>query len=82
MAVAQLVELSLTIPEVRGSNLVIGKEIIYIERLFTYCQLCIEMTKIKKKRPGMALFKKHVALFWVILKVLSQENSIKAFKLS
>ena len=25
---------------------------------FVYCQLCIEKTKIKKKRPGMAHLKK------------------------
>ena len=48
MVVAQLVERSLPIPEVRGSNPVIGKN--YIEHLFiVYCQLCIEKTKIKKK---------------------------------
>ena len=45
---AQLVERSLPIPEVRGSNPVIGKN--YIEHLFiVYCQLCVEKTKIKKK---------------------------------
>ena len=48
--VAQLVELLLPIPEVRGSNPVIGK--IYIEH---FTANCIEKTKIKKKRPGMAL---------------------------
>ena len=47
---AQLVEQLLPIPEVHGSNPVIG------ENLFVYCQLCIEKTKIKKKRPGMAHF--------------------------
>ena len=45
MVVAQLVEWSLPIPEVRGSNPVISK--IYIEN-----------TKINKKRPGMTHFKK------------------------
>ena len=44
--VAQLVERSLPIPEVRGSNPVISK----IYWTFVYCQLCIEKTKIKKKR--------------------------------
>ena len=44
--VAQLLERSLPIPEVRGSNQVIGK----IYWTFVYCQLCIEKTKIKKKR--------------------------------
>ena len=43
MVVAQLVERSLLIPEVRGSNPVIDKNL-YLK------------TKIKKKRPGMALF--------------------------
>ena len=48
VVVAQLVERSLLIPKVRGSNPVIGKN--YIEHLFiVYCQLCIEKTKIKKK---------------------------------
>ena len=45
VVVAQLVELSLPIPEVQVSNPVIGK--IYIEHLFTFS--CIEKTKIKKK---------------------------------
>ena len=40
------------IPEVQGSNLVIRN--IYIEHLFSVN--CIEKTKIKKKRPGMAHF--------------------------
>ena len=50
---AQLVELSLPIPEVSSSHPVIGK--IYIEPFFTV-KLCIEKTKIKEKRPGMAHF--------------------------
>ena len=45
MVVAQLVEWSLPIPEVRGSNPVIGKNLF----TFVYCQLCNEKTKIKKK---------------------------------
>ena len=48
---AHLVERSLVIPEVRSLNPVIGK--IYIEHLFTVNY--IEKTKIKKKRPGMAV---------------------------
>ena len=52
VVVAQLVEWSLLIPEVRSSNPVIGK--IYIEHLFTIN--CIENTKINKKRLGMAHF--------------------------
>ena len=48
VVVAQLVERLLPTPEVRGSNLVI------CELLFIFN--CIEQTKIKKKRPGMAYF--------------------------
>ena len=58
MVVAQLVERSLPIPEVRGSNPVIGK--IYIEHLFTVNSF--EKTKIKKKSPGIAHFKIHLNL--------------------
>ena len=54
MVVAQMEERSLLIPEGRGSNPVIGK--IYNEHLFTVN--CIEKTKRKKKRPGMAHLKK------------------------
>ena len=50
---AQLVERSLPISEVRGSNPVIGKN---LYRTFTVN--CIEKTKIKKKRPGNAHFLK------------------------
>ena len=56
MVVAQLVEQSLLIPEVRGSNSVMGKN--YIEHLFTVT--CIEKKKIKKKRPGMVHLKNKV----------------------
>ena len=48
--VAQLIERSLLTPEIRGSNLDIGKI------LSTNCT--IDKTKIKKKRPGMAHLKK------------------------
>ena len=48
VVVAQLVEQSLPIPEVQGSNPVIGK--IYIEHLLTVN--CIEKTEIKKKEAG------------------------------
>ena len=58
VVVAQLVERLLPIPEVRGSNPVIGKN---LYRTFTVN--CIEKTKIKKKRPGMAhFFKKKLNL--------------------
>ena len=49
----------LSIPEVRCSNPVIAK--IYIEHLFTVN--CIQKTNIKKKRPGMAHYKKQLMLF-------------------
>ena len=50
--VAQLVEPLLLIPEVCGSIPVIGKN---LNRTFTVN--CIEKTKIKIKRPGMAHLK-------------------------
>ena len=53
VVVAQLVERSLPIPEVCSLNLVIGKNL-FIYWTFVFCQLCIEKTKITKKRPGMA----------------------------
>ena len=55
MVVAQLVEWSLSIPEVRSSNPVIGK-ILY----WTFTVNCIEKTKIKEKRPGLAHFLKRL----------------------
>ena len=54
MVVAQLVERSLPTPEVRDSNLVIGKKLF----ILNICQLCIKKTKIKKKKPAMAHFLK------------------------
>ena len=51
---AQLVERSLPTPEICGSNPDISKI------LSTNCT--IEMTKIKKKRPGMAHLKKRSSL--------------------
>ena len=51
VVVAQLVERSLSIPEVHGLNLVIDKKLYW-----TYTVNCIEKTKIKKKRPGTAHF--------------------------
>ena len=53
MVVAQLVERSLPIPEVQGSNPVIGKNLNWT--MFTVN--CFKKTKIKKKRPGMAHLK-------------------------
>ena len=54
VVVAQLVERLLPIPEVRGSNPVIGK--IYIHHLLTVN--CIEKKKTKKKEAGNGPFKK------------------------
>ena len=54
VVVAQLVEWSLLIPVVRRSNKVIGN-ILYS----TLTVNCIENTKIKKKRLGWPIFKKH-----------------------
>ena len=53
MVVAQVVERSLPIPEVRGSNPVIGKNI-----QLTFTVNSIEKTKINKKWPRMAHFYK------------------------
>ena len=50
----QLVEWLLPIPEVYGSNPVIGKNLYW-----TFTVNCIEKTKIKKKRPRMGLLKKY-----------------------
>ena len=47
VVVAQLGERSLPIPEVRGSNPVIGKKLYW-----TFTVNCNEKTKIKKKNPG------------------------------
>ena len=54
VVVAQLVQRSLPILEVRGSIPVIGKNLYW-----TFSVNCIEKTKIKKKRPGMAHLKKN-----------------------
>ena len=59
MVVAQLIEQALPIPEVHGSNLVIGKKL-YIEHLFTVN--CIEKTKIKEKEAGNGPFKKNYCI--------------------
>ena len=59
MVVAQLLERSLPIPEVRCSNPVIGKK--FSEHLFTVN--CFEKTKIKEKRTGIAHLKIHFGPF-------------------
>ena len=53
---AQLVERSLSITEVRGSYPIIGK---LLYRSFNCLPIvnCIEKTEIKKKRPGIAIIK-------------------------
>ena len=61
MVVAQLVERLLPIPEVRSSNPVIGKNLYW-----TFAVNCIEKTKIKKKRPGMAHLKKEYQLYDIL----------------
>ena len=53
VVVAQAVERSIPIPEVRGSNPIMGKNL-----YLTFTVNCIEKTKIKKKRSGMAHLKK------------------------
>ena len=53
MVVAQLVEQSLPIPEVRGSNTAIGNNLYW-----TFTVNFIEKMKIKKKRSAMAHLKK------------------------
>ena len=55
MVVVQFVERLLPIPEIRGSNPVIGKNL-----YSTFTVNCIEKPKIKQKWPGMANLKKHV----------------------
>ena len=54
VVVAQLVERSLPIPDVRSLNPVIGKHLYWT--LFTFN--CIEKTKIKEKEAGNGPFKK------------------------
>ena len=56
---AQLVERTLLIPEVPGSNPVIGKNL-FIYWTFVYCQLCIEKTKIKEKEAVNGPFLKKI----------------------
>ena len=72
---AQLVERSLPIPEVRSLTPVIGK--IYIVHLFVYLFIinCIEKMKINKKRPGMAHFlkkkkKSKILIFQILSKIM------------
>ena len=57
VVVAQLVERSLPIPEVHGSNPVIGKN--YLYSTFVSCQLCIENNE-KEAGDGPFFFLKKV----------------------
>ena len=57
MFVAQLVERSLPIPEVRGLNPVIGKKIIYIEHLFTV-NCVLKRRKYRKRGRDWPIFLK------------------------
>ena len=72
VAVAQLLERSLPTPEVHGSNPVIGEVLLSIVN-------CIEKTKIKKKRPGMALLKKRKNILTYLIKfdLLYSRNSFR-----
>ena len=56
VVVAQLVEWTLLMPVVLSSNPVINK---FIMKICLPIVNCIAMTKIKKKRPGMAHLKIH-----------------------
>ena len=58
VVVAELVERLLPIPEVRGSNPVIGK--IYIEHLFIFN--CVEGTKFRKRGRKWPVFYKKILL--------------------
>ena len=64
VVVAQLVERSIPIPEVRSSNPVIGKNL-FKYWTFVYCQLCIEKTKIKKKEAGFGPFLKKISDYFL-----------------
>ena len=59
MDMAQLAGRSLLVSEVRGLNQVIGE--LLSEQSFTVN--CIEKTKIKEKRPGMAHFLKNSEVY-------------------
>ena len=68
MVVVQLVERSPLTPEICSSNPVTGK-LLNIEHLCTVN--CVETTKIKKKRPGMAHFLLNFHLKGILKIVLS-----------
>ena len=78
MVVAQLEVRSLPIPEVPSSNPVVGK--IYIEHLFTVN--CIEKTKIKKKRPGMAHTNNRTGALWSISTIVNYSCTVGNFLVS
>ena len=58
VVMAQLVERSLSLPEVRGSTPVIGKILLNICLLTWLLSTVLKRWKKNKKRPGMAYFKK------------------------
>ena len=73
VVLAQLVEQLLPIPEILGSNPVIGKN------LYWTCTVnCIEKTKIKKKRSGMAHFLTNI---WIRLLPMFLSTVQKKLKL-
>ena len=63
LVVAQLVDHLLLIPEVRGSNPVIGKNLYWT---FVYCQLYWKDENKEEKMPGMAHFLKKYEYGWTI----------------
>ena len=66
---AQLVERSLPIPEVRGSNPVIGKNLLILNNYCILSTVYLKDEKIKKKRPGRAPPKKTLAFTGVIFRI-------------
>ena len=66
VVVVQLVERSLPIPDVHGSNLAIVKNL-NIEHLFTVN--CIEKTKIKEKEAGNGPFLKTLVILNITIKI-------------
>ena len=68
---AQLVEQTLTTPEICGSNPIIGKML--STKLSTNC--LIEKTKIKNKRPGMAHLKKTTEMESLVASGMSRDST-------
>ena len=75
VVVAQLVKWLLPIPEIFGSNPVIGKILFW-----TYLLLTVEKTKINKKRPGMYHLKTNVTALNSYLILISWTSNVNATK--